>query len=82
MSLALDEPKWVALLSNPSTTYEHAPQVERKYLCCMQTTNENHRGPAPDESPSELKDNSNLTFAFACIFLIQKNMSWSRMLTC
>ena len=36
MSLALDEPKWVAPLSIPSTTYKRAPQVERKYLCCMQ----------------------------------------------
>ena len=26
------------------------------------------------KSPSELKDKSNLTFAFACIFLIQKNI--------
>ena len=32
ISLALNEPKKVALRSNLNTTYEHAPELERKEI--------------------------------------------------
>ena len=48
MSLTLNIPKYVALHSNSKTTSKHAPQVESNDFGCK-TTNENHRGPAPNE---------------------------------
>ena len=36
VSLALDEPKLVALHSKSNTTSKHAPQLERIYGCCIQ----------------------------------------------
>ena len=35
MTLALNEPKWVALYSNSNTISKHAAQVERNYSYCM-----------------------------------------------
>jgi hypothetical protein len=46
MSLALNEQKWVAHHSISNSTFEHAPQVERKMMILYaKVPMDNHRAP-------------------------------------
>ena len=70
MSMALAEPKQVALRSKLNTTSEHTPQVERNYWFPMQNNQQNI-------IREELSTKSPIQFKETLYSLIYKIMFWN-----